>query len=110
MDDEQVTRVMEALRYLEAHGSSPPLNRPPPSATPSSMSPTPKADWEPRVGRLEMGFCVAFLILSGLIGGLYFYFNGRFDTLNEKITAIQVQSAQTNGKIDLLLERTAPKK
>lgn len=59
-----------------------------------------------RITRLEGALCAVFVLLAGMVAGLYLYANVKFDTVNERLGAVQVQAAQTSGKIDLLLERT----
>jgi hypothetical protein len=76
-----------------------------------------KADVERRLGQLHDDVrallnrgVLAVIGLAGMIGGLYLYTNAKFDTLNARLGGIETQAATLNGKLDLLLERTAPKK
>lgn len=52
---------------------------------------------------------LAAIGLAGMIAGLYLYTNAKFDAVNKTLTAVEVQQAKADSKLDLLLERTAPK-
>lgn len=50
----------------------------------------------------------AVVALALMIGGLYLYGNDRYERLGQRLTAIEVQQAKTDAKIDLIVQRTAP--
>lgn len=64
------------------------------------------------VRNLLFGFAGGFLVLAGMIGGLYVHVDAKFDRANERVdrvneraAATQVQVERINAKLDLLLER-----
>lgn len=48
---------------------------------------------------------VAVVGLAGLIGGLYVYFNEKFEKVSDRLTAVERKVDTIDGKIDRLLER-----
>jgi hypothetical protein len=82
-----------------------------------------KASVEQRLGSLhddlramlKVGTAAA-VALAGMIAGLYFYtdtkfevVDAKFERVEERLTALQVQQAKSDAKLDLLVERTASK-
>lgn len=52
---------------------------------------------------------MAAVALAAMIAGLYLYTNDKFERLNQRLSAVEVQQAKSdaaiNGKLDVLLER-----
>lgn len=52
-------------------------------------------------GLLYAGIAVA-IGLAGLVGGLYLHSDGKFDTLNDRITNVQLEQQRSSSKLDAI--------
>lgn len=78
--------------------------------TPSGMTDDWKADVDRQLVQLHADIRA---LLYGLIAGCLFLIGGgwaMYNSVMTQVATLQVDVAKTNGKIDLLLERSAPKK
>lgn len=60
------------------------------------------------VRRAETRLVAAAIALAAMIAGLYLYTNEKFDRIGQRLSAIEVQQARIDAKLDRLIERIPP--
>jgi hypothetical protein len=106
---------LEALRGEQADRPRP-LNGKGGDGTSGGVSDDWKASVDRQLGQLHSDVrallnrgVAAVVGLALMIGGLYLYSNQKFDSVNQRLTGIEVQQAKADAKLDLLLERKGNK-
>jgi hypothetical protein len=95
-------KIIDNLRQGGHYSGEPPL-RPP---TDSGRSEPVKADWEPRVTRLEYGFVAGFILTFGAIISSYLMLADKIDDLGDRSSNTTVAVSDARGDIKVLSERT----
>lgn len=100
--DPEYRRIVDSLRSGGHYSGKPPL----PPETESDKNEPVRADWEPRVSRLEMGVlaCVA-LVFTAIISS-YLMLASRIEVNGDQISAGTVATSDLRGDVKVINERT----
>jgi hypothetical protein len=100
------------------------LQPPDGGGTSGGMASAPPTDLHSRVGRLEMGFCAACVLIFSAIIGSYLLMANKFDAVGDRVGRVEVAVGQLqakatetdrrldrmDAKLDTLLERIPAKR